>query len=308
MVYGELHQLIEQGAWDAIVESRTSSDRAALESDAREAHRDDLPLHMVCERRAPNAAILEILSLYPEASKWKGRGGNLALHVATHRNLDEEVIEALIRANPEALDEVNKASFTPRHIGHSDGDTLTALRRPTACWHQLMEDELREEDQATRLKQMHDKVDAALEQALQSDASVSALMERLQQGVESRLESLESLEHEDSMTTTVRRLQDSLKEELETTENRLTTVEDDIKAAASREFMAKAGARAHQSEILRTQKKTAEMAKCLRQQVEHVRVELASSKSQHAGASGGVSKSSSSSKNIGSMLRLSSNE
>jgi hypothetical protein len=293
MVYGQLHQLIDQCRWDAIIESSTRND-SSLEVDVREAHRDDLPLHMVCERRAPNAVILEVLKLYPEASAWRGRGGNLALHVATHRNLDEEVMEALIRANPEALDEVNQANFTPRHIGHSDSDTLTALRRPTSCWHQLIGDEHREEEQATRLKKLHEKVDTALEQTSQSDANMSALLTRLQHGAESRLESLESLQHENSMTNTIRQLQESLREGLETTENRLTTVEDDIKAAAAREFMAKAASRAHQSDIMRMQKKTGESAKRLRQQVEHVRTQMMGGTEGAFGGIGDVSNSCSS--------------
>jgi hypothetical protein len=272
MAFGQLHQLIEQSRWDVLLITLQQAS-ATVQAEAKEPHRDDLPLHMACERRAPDAVILELLKAYPEATKWKGRGGNLALHVAVHRNLDTQVIEALIRANPESLDELNAASFIPRSIvGHSE-EAFHALRRPAECWHQLMQDEVREQAQATRLKNLHDKVDAALERVKVSDDHVDALMGRLKQ-VEDRLQNLESLRHEETMTKTIQKLQESLKEGFESTESRLTTVEDDIKAAAAREFMAKAASRAYQGDVVRMQKKSGETAKALRRQVEQLRVAL----------------------------------
>lgn len=127
MGYGQLHQLIEQSKWEGVLDSLRND--PSLLSDAKEPHRDVLPLHMACEKRAPDEVILEILRCYPEAAKWKGRGGNLPLHVATHRNLSRDVIESIIREYPEALDEVNKANFTPRSIGHSDVISSQSLRR-----------------------------------------------------------------------------------------------------------------------------------------------------------------------------------
>jgi hypothetical protein len=280
MVYGQLHELIDQCKWDELLEAWRSNPNV-FQADAREPHRDDLPLHMACERRAPVPVILTILKLHPDATKVKGRGDNLAIHVATQRNLSDELIEALIRAYPEALDEVNQANFTPQSIGHSDIETNQALRRPAACWHQLLEDEVREEEQVTRVKQLHEQVDAALERVVISDANVNGLMGRLEQ-VKGRLLYLESLRYETNMTKTIQKMQESLREDMETTENRLTTVEDDIKAAAAREFMAKAASRAHQSDVLRMQKRSGETAKLLRQQVERVRLEATLQESSSA--------------------------
>jgi hypothetical protein len=185
------------------------------------------------------------------------------------------VIDALIRAYPETLDERNQADLTPRAIGHSVGETNQALKRPTACWHQLIEDEVREEEQVTRLKMLHEQVDAALEKLVVSDNDRNGFKGRLEQ-VEARLVVLEGLQYETNMTKTIQKLQESVRDEMETTENRLTTVEDDIKAAAAREFMAKAASRAHQSDVVRMQKKTGEIAKQLLQQVDRVRFDLMS--------------------------------
>jgi hypothetical protein len=284
MVYGQLHQFIEQCKWDELARilrshhSTTANDIALLHpyaNDAREIHHEDLPLHMACERRAPPELIRRILNLYPDATKHKGRGGNLPIHIAVHRNLNEEVIDALIRANPETLDEKNQANFTPRNIGHSELETNQALNRPTACWHQLIDDEVREEEQVTRLTKLHEEVDAALEKLLECDNDRNGFMGRLEQ-VEARLVVLEGLKYEANMTKTIQKLQESVREQMETTENRLTTVEDDIKAAAAREFMAKAASRAHQSDVVRMQKKTGETAKQILQQVDQVRSELMS--------------------------------
>jgi hypothetical protein len=283
MVYGQLHQLIEQCKWDELAGILVSPDAAAAAAallpqyaiDAREAHREDLPLHMACERRAPPEVIRGILNLYPDATKHNGRGGNLPIHIAVHRNLNEEVIDTLIRACPETLDERNQANLTPRTIGHSHVETNQALKRPTACWHQLIEDEVREEEQVTRLKLLHERVDAALEKLVVSDNHRNESMRRLEQ-VEARLVVLEGLKYEANMTKTIQKLQESVREEMETTENRLTTVEDDIKAAAAREFMAKAASRAHQSDVVRMQKKTGEIAKQLLLQIDQVRSDLMS--------------------------------
>lgn len=270
MVRDQLHQLIEQCKWTEILQGGANNNPDLCE-DARRAHREDLPLHMACERRAPDAVILAMLKLNPDATKWKGRGDNMALHVATHRNLSEEVIEALIRAYPEALDEVNQAKVTPRNIGHSDLQTYQALRRPTACWHQLMKEETLEEAEVTRLKTLHEQVDAALAQVQLSDNNMVALTQRLQK-VEGELDLVESAQHEKNTTRTIEKLQETLREDLEAAENSLGMVEDDIKSAEAREFMAKAASRAHQSDVLRMQKKSNEVAKVLLQQVEQVRV------------------------------------
>lgn len=124
---GRLHRLIEEGKWEGVLEL-VSNDTSASE-EMKVPYRDSLPIHMVCEKRAPDGVILAILRAFPDAARSTGRGGNLPLHIATHRNLSTDVIESLIREHPEALDEMNKSNFTPRNIGHSDIVAFQALRR-----------------------------------------------------------------------------------------------------------------------------------------------------------------------------------
>ena len=268
MVYGILHQLIEQSQWDDILESLPT-----IQADASEPHRQDLPLHMACERGAPELVLQRILQAYPQASQHVGRGENWCLHIAAHRNLPTTFMESLIREYPEALDGINAAHLTPRNIGHVDINAFQALRRPTTCWHQLMEDEQREEEQEGRLKTLHSTVDAAIMDLDTSETTFQAMMKRLEQ-VATRLQELELLQKERHRMDTVHRLKDSLQTTVQRMDHRVTSLEDDLKAAAAKEFISKAATRAQQSHVVRMQKRAIEQSKRLKGHVEAARQKL----------------------------------
>lgn len=264
MTYGQLHQLIEQSKWDVALESLRSD--PTIRSDAAEPHRDDLPLHMACERRAPDGVILEILKCNEDAAKWKGRGGSLPLHIATQRNLSGDVVETLIRVYPGALDIRNSANYTPRDYGHQEPFAFQSLHRPTSCWHQLMTDEAKEEEQDRKLLDLHEQVDTALTQLQRSNDNFDDMTTRLEH-VEKKLREFEDLKAED-LEAAVTNLERSIRDTMDKIENRLSTVEDDVKAAAARDFMARAASRAHQSDVVKMQKISAQEAKTLRKEVE----------------------------------------
>uniref|UniRef100_A0A7S4SVK9 Uncharacterized protein n=2 Tax=Ditylum brightwellii TaxID=49249 RepID=A0A7S4SVK9_9STRA len=268
MVYGQLHQLIEQSKWnEALLALRAVP---AVQSDASETHRDDLPLHMACDRRAPDDVIVELLKHNPSAVKHVGRGGNLPLHIATQRNLSYDVVETIIRAYPAALDCRNSSNYTPRDFGHDDQYAFQGLSRPTACWHQLMTDEKREEAQDTKLHTLHESIDAALTALQKSNDNFDDMTSRLDH-VEKTLQDLENLRAQD-LEGTITKLETSISDSMQKIENRLSTVEDDVKAAAARDFMARAASRAHQSDVAKMQKSSAEEVKRLQKEVEQLRV------------------------------------
>ena len=127
MVYGQLHQLIDQKKWDEILQ--VLREDPTVQSDTKELHRNDLPLHMACEKHAPDDVILEILRHNSDALFHVGRGGNLPLHTACQKNLGHDVIESFIRMNPMGLDYRNTANYTPRDFGHSDAYANESLNR-----------------------------------------------------------------------------------------------------------------------------------------------------------------------------------
>lgn len=295
MACDQIFQMIEQSKWDELSKV-LQSNPDSLVADAKAGQGEDLPLHKIFATTmvtaAPSELILSILQLNPIAAKHKGLGNNTPLHLAvTHwapsllstpqqqqeqSDVVSSTIEALIRVHPEALEEVNDDKLTPRDIalrGNSGSDLLQLLERPTACWHQLIEDEVREAQHVTRLRTIHERVDAALDRMVMSEQNMNGLFGRLEH-VEERMTVLESIKYESAMAKSFQVLQESVRESMDATKNRLATVEDDIKAAGVREFMAKAASRAHQSDVMRMQKKTGETAKQLLQQIEVVHSEL----------------------------------
>jgi hypothetical protein len=268
MVYGQLHQLIEQSKWVTLLQSIEHD--SSLFDDAKEEHRHQLPLHMVCERRAPDDVILAILDCYPDACKWKGERGNLPLHIATLKRLSEDIIESLVRVYPEALEERNEEGQTPREIaGSSD---LPSLRRPTCCFHQLIETDAWEEAHDEKLKEIHSKVDEGIHKIQAADEGFQKILTRLET-VERQLDILENNPPKVTDNAELNAMIDHLMRKFEF---KLALVEDDMQAATAREAMAKVASRAHQSQILRLQKKTSIEARKLRQEVEEFRRKLES--------------------------------
>ena len=179
MACDQINELIEQSKWDELSNVLQSNSRPPV-ADANVGQGEDLPLHKIFATTkmaaAPSELILSILQLDQKVAKHKGRGNNTPLHLAVsywaasllsehnqqenHSNAVDRTIEALIRAHPEALEEINDDKLTPRDIalrGNSCSEVLQLLERPTACWHQLMEDEMREVQHVTRLRTIHER-------------------------------------------------------------------------------------------------------------------------------------------------------
>lgn len=270
MVYGQLHQLIDQNKWDDILLNLREDQ--ALQSDAKELHRDDLPLHMACEKKAPDDVVLEILRHNTDAVFHQGRGGSFPLHVAAQRNLGANVIESLIRLNPSALDVKNVANYSPRDFGHGETYAYQALNRPTCCWVQLMRDEKREEEHDKRLSSLHEKISKALNSLTKSSAEVGNMTTRLDH-VEKKLRDFEDLKAID-LEATIKTLEQNIRDTMNNIEDRLSTVEDDVKAAAARDYIARAASRAHQSDVVKMQRVIGEEARMLKTEVDSLKVEM----------------------------------
>mmetsp|Transcript_9206 Transcript_9206/g.13051 ORF Transcript_9206/g.13051 Transcript_9206/m.13051 type:complete len:168 (-) Transcript_9206:634-1137(-) len=127
MVYGQLHQLIEQTKWDEIIQFLQED--SSLQSDTKEIYKSDLPLHMACQKKAPDDVVLEIIRHNFNALFHVGRGGNLPLHVAVSRDMCSDVIESMIRANPSALEFKNELKVTPKAFNLSDVYAKQAINR-----------------------------------------------------------------------------------------------------------------------------------------------------------------------------------
>ena len=135
-----------------------------------------------------------------------------------------------------------------------------------------MQDEIREEAQDKRLNTIQEKITSAIESVSKSNGNIDDMMVRLD-FVEKKLRDFEDLKALD-LGETVRKLEVSARETMEKIENRLSTVEDDVKAAAARDYMARAASRAHQGDVIKMQKNTAEGAEQLMDEVRKMKSEL----------------------------------
>lgn len=102
---------------------------------------EDLPLHMACEKKAPDSTILRLLEIYSEASSYPGRSGGYPVHLAAQNQLPPTTIVPIIRAFPEALDQEDDSNNLPRDYKQGNNLSREALSRPTACWIEDVEKE-----------------------------------------------------------------------------------------------------------------------------------------------------------------------
>uniref|UniRef100_A0A7S4SVR4 Uncharacterized protein n=2 Tax=Ditylum brightwellii TaxID=49249 RepID=A0A7S4SVR4_9STRA len=126
-----LHDNIIRRKWiDAslILQSREGKDMAHV------AHKEEMPLHMACVRRAPAAFILDLIRINPDAAAKADKSGNYPLHLACQLRSSPDIIMGLIKAYPEALDQNNVQQCTPRYYRQTDPTSLSLLDRPTSCW------------------------------------------------------------------------------------------------------------------------------------------------------------------------------
>ena len=147
------------------------------------------------------------------------------------------------------------------------------LFRPTYCWRQLMKDEKREENHDVRLSNLHDKISSALNSLKKSNTDVETMSTRLDH-VEKKLRDFGDLQSID-LEETVKTLESNIRETMFNIENRLSTVEDDVKAAAARDYIARAASRAHQSDVVKMQRVLGEEAKQLKREVDQLKTQTA---------------------------------
>lgn len=270
MVDGKLHELIDQSKWEYLLEALKED--ADLQSETRRCHKGDLPLHLVCENKAPDELILQILKLNPDAVKQESSNGNLPLHIAVQKNIGQDVLLHIIRLHPAALDYRNNSNLTPREYPHKDLLASQALERPTYCWHQLVKDETREEQQEMRLENLQKNVSSTLSSLSNSDSNIDSMMTRLDH-VEKKVRELESLKTID-LDTTVSDLKNRVQDTMNKIENRLKLVENDVRTASSRSQVTRAATRAHQSDILKMQRTAVQDAKKLTEQIKQFKISV----------------------------------
>ena len=119
---GILHQLINQTEWSQVLHIIRNDPSAR--SAAKELFRENAPLHSACEKKAPEAVLIELLELNVDALQHTGKAGSLPLHIAAQKKLGPKIIEKMIRLYPAALDYKNIANYTPR--GYEQKDTLVS--------------------------------------------------------------------------------------------------------------------------------------------------------------------------------------
>mmetsp|Transcript_21003 Transcript_21003/g.31863 ORF Transcript_21003/g.31863 Transcript_21003/m.31863 type:complete len:155 (-) Transcript_21003:213-677(-) len=124
--------------WDEAAKILSSTEGATMTKQVDKY--GNLPLHTAIGFKAPDSLVLSILEEYPEAAKQHGTDYWLPLHIAAMWGTSTQVMEALIRAYPEALDDVGEPGIkgrTPRHFNTRFPHNRELLERPTAEWKEL---------------------------------------------------------------------------------------------------------------------------------------------------------------------------
>lgn len=111
---------------------------------------DNLPLHAAIGYQAPDELILSLLECFPEATQVHGSDDWIPLHIAAMWGVSATVMEALIRAYPQALDDTGEAGIkgrTPRHFSRRFSHNTALLERSTADWMQLIMEQQQQENE-----------------------------------------------------------------------------------------------------------------------------------------------------------------
>ena len=137
-----LFQLLKTKNWDAALHILQDG---VLPELARETDRyGNTPLHTAIGFQAPDALLQRLLDLYPEATGVHGTDYWLPLHIAAMWGSSTDIMERLIRLNPQALDDRGEPGIkgrTPRHFApRFDDQRREMLERSTADWLALCAD------------------------------------------------------------------------------------------------------------------------------------------------------------------------
>lgn len=186
MALNVLHEKIIQMEWK-VVEATLATDRG--KQMAMDFFKEDLPLHMAVERKAPDSTIIALLKIYPDAAGQAGRLGGTPLHLAAQQKLSPAVLVALIRACPEVLDQEDDNGRLACDYTQRSDLSREALLRPTACWIEDVEKEeytqkIQRRKAQLRLKMQ--KLDSALDNSQKRREALSAYVQKLEPRVQSQ--------------------------------------------------------------------------------------------------------------------------
>jgi|NOAtaT_6_FD_contig_21_7878530_length_1078_multi_9_in_0_out_0_1 hypothetical protein len=265
----KLHLLIEEKKWPTALLLLQDPDTIPS---TKLPYKENLPLHMACDRKAPDEFILALLRANEDAAKWPGQNGNLPLHVAAQRDLGFDTVDALIRAYPQALEYRNANNCTPRDYGETDSQVFQALSRPTCCWVELIEEEAREENQDRTVLDLHKRVDKSLPELDDMTRSYVSLIEHAMT-LERRYQEFIKLQSPE-LVERVSAIDKTFKDTYERIQNACIILEEEVEISEARDSMAAMATMARQRDVERIQRVSAEELGELRSQVESVKLSL----------------------------------
>lgn len=149
----ELFRAIKLQKWDAtrqlLKTDKDNKDDKAERCLVRECDTyGNTALHAALGYKAPDDVLLQMLHLYPAAAAAHGTEDWTPLHVASMWGCSTVVLQTLILANPDALEDAGQGGIkgrTPRHFSGRFPHNKALLERPVAEWMQLQK-EAREHD------------------------------------------------------------------------------------------------------------------------------------------------------------------
>ena len=204
---------------------------------AKEVFKQDLPLHMAVERRAPDDVIISLLEANKKAAMLPGKSGSLPLHSAAQQCLSPNVIVALIKAYPEGLDVLNNSQYTPRDFHQRNDFSLEALMRPTACWIEDVEKEAYIEKVKKRRLELREKVIFLRGQIDISQKKICIVKEMLSK-IKPVLEEQEEIMKQDkTREDRSKSLKGALKQRMVIIKDRIMKLEENINKEKSSEEM-----------------------------------------------------------------------
>ncbi|KAL1496302.1 hypothetical protein AB1Y20_016264 [Prymnesium parvum] len=92
-----------------------------------------LPLHLACLNAAPHALIASLLSAFASAAATPAADGHLPLHGALSARCEDDTVDALLRAHPDAA-RAPLGQHTPLHLAAAHGASVSTVRRLLAAW------------------------------------------------------------------------------------------------------------------------------------------------------------------------------
>lgn len=127
-----LAKLVKQRKWKKAHSFLVTSYGQKMASEQDEF--DNTILHVALGYRAPEDFLIKLIDIYPGATQVRGVDDWLPLHVAAMWGCTSNVMNALIRNYPHALDEAGSKGRTPRQFSARFAHNKEALNRTTEEW------------------------------------------------------------------------------------------------------------------------------------------------------------------------------